>query len=76
MPSHWKDKQTKRTTHAARLKRDANENFATTTVEIIPLILSGWVIKIRSELATAEENVIAHVVVRASFRLLFSQVAL
>jgi hypothetical protein len=60
--------------HAARLEGNTNENFATTAVEIIPLILSGRVIKVWGELDTAEEDVIAHVVVRASFWLLLSQV--
>jgi hypothetical protein len=76
MPSHCKDNKTKRATHAARLEGDADENFATTTVEIIPLILSGRIIKVWSELDTPEEDVIAHIVICASFRLLLSQVAL
>jgi hypothetical protein len=76
MPSHYKDNKTKRVTHTARLEGDADENFATTTVKIIPLVLSGRVVKVWSELDTTEEHVIAHVVIRASFRLLLSQVAL
>jgi hypothetical protein len=76
MPSHCKDNKTKRATHAARLEGDADENFATTTVEIIPLILGGRVIEVWSELDTPEEDVIAHIVIRASFRYLLSQVAL
>lgn len=76
MPSHCKDNKTKRATHAARLEGDANEDFATTTVEIIPLILNGLVIEVWSELDTPEKDVIAHVVIRASFGLLLSQVAL
>ena len=76
MPSHCNDNKTKRATHAARLEGHADENFATTTVEIIPLILSGRVIKVWSELNTPEEDIIAHVVIRASFGLLLAQVAL
>jgi len=76
MPSHYKNNKTKRATYAARLEGDADENFATTTVEIIPLILSGWVVEVWSELDTPEEDVISHVVIRTSFRHLLSQVAL
>lgn len=66
----------KRATHTARLEGDADEDFATTTVEIIPLILSRRVIKVWSELDTPEKDVIAHVIVRASFRFFLSQIAL
>ena len=76
MPSHCKDNRTKRATYAARLEGDADENFATTPVKIIPLILSGRVIKVWSEFDTPEEHVIAHVIICASFRLLLSQIAL
>jgi hypothetical protein len=72
--SYCKDDKTKGTTHAARLERNANENFTTTAVEIIPLILGGHVIEVWGKLDTSEKNVIAHIVIRASFGLLLAQV--
>jgi hypothetical protein len=66
----------KRATHAAWLKGNANKHFATATVEIIPLILSGHVVKVWGEFDASEENVVAHVVICASFWLFLAQVRL
>jgi hypothetical protein len=69
-------RRNERTTYAAWLEGDANKNFAIATVEIIPLILSGHVVKVRGELDTSEENVVAHVVIGTSFWLFLAQVGL
>jgi hypothetical protein len=69
-----KDDKTKGTTHAARPERNTDENFTTSPVEIIPLILGGHVIKVWGKLDTSKKNVIAHIVIRASFGLLLAQV--
>ena len=62
--------------HATRLEGNTNENFATSAIEIVPLILSGHVVKVWSELDTAEEDVVAHVVVGTALWLLLAQVRL
>jgi hypothetical protein len=74
MTSYCKDDRTKGTTHAARLEGNADENFTAPAVEIIPLILGGDVIKVWGELNTPEKDVVAHVIIRASFGLLLAQV--
>jgi hypothetical protein len=63
-------------TYAAWLEGNANEDFATATIEIVPLVLSGHVVKVGCELDTPEEDIIAHVVIGASFWLLLAQVGL
>ena len=62
--------------HATRLEGNTNENFATSAVEIVPLILSGHVVKVWGELDTAEEDVVAHVVVSTTLWLFLAQVRL
>jgi len=57
----------KRATHAAWLEGNANKNFATATVELIPLVLGGDVVKVWGEFDAPEENIVAHVVICASF---------
>ena len=74
--NYCKDDKTKGITHAARLEGNTNKNFTPAAVEIIPLIAGGHVIEVWGELDTAEKNVIAHIVVRASFGLFLSQVGL
>jgi len=69
-------RRNERATHAAWLEGNANKNFATATIEIIPLILSGHVVKVWGELDTSEEDVVAHVVISASFWLFLAQVCL
>ena len=62
--------------HAAWLEGNSNKNFASTTVEIIPLILGGHVVKVWGEFDTPEENVVAHIIICASFWLFLAQVGL
>jgi hypothetical protein len=69
-------RRNERATHAAWLEGNANKNFATATIEIIPLILSGHVVKVWGELDTSEEDVVAHVIISASFWLFLAQVCL
>ena len=66
----------KRATYAAWLEGNPNKDFATATVEIIPLILGGHVVKVWGEFDASEENIVAHVVICASFWLFLTQVGL
>jgi len=69
-------RRNERTTHGAWLEGNANKNFATATIEIMPLILSGHVVKVWGELDTSEEDVVAHVVIGTTFWLFLAQVGL
>jgi hypothetical protein len=62
--------------HATRLEGNTNENFPASAVEIVPLILSGYVVKVWGELDTAKEDVVAHVVVSTALWLFLTQVRL
>ena len=62
--------------YATRLKGNTNENFPASAIEIVPLVLSGHVIKVWGELDASEENVVAHIVVSTALWLFLTQVRL
>ena len=62
--------------HATRLEGNTNENSTSSAVEIVPLILSGHIVKVWGELDTPKEEVVAHIVVGTAFWFFLAQVGL